>query len=99
MCVVHLINKMPLQALHKKIPYEMLYGRKPNYNHLKAFGYLCFASTLNKDRSKIDPRATACVFLGYSPTQKGYKLYTINTKHVFVSRDVKFFEKTISLSI
>lgn len=31
-------------------------------------------------------------FLGFSPSQKGYKLYSIDTQHVFVSRDVVFHE-------
>ena len=65
---------MPLQALKKKVPYELMYGRKPKYNNLKAFGCLCFVSTPSKERTKIDPRAYACIFLGYSPSQKGYKL-------------------------
>lgn len=93
MCVIHLINRMPLHALNKLIPYELMYGFRPNYDTLKTFGCLCFVSTLNKERSKIQPRAFACVFLGYAPTQKGYKVYNLQTKVVFVSRDVKFFEK------
>ena len=48
MCAVHLINRMPLQAIYRKVPYELLYRNKPNYNHLRAFGCLCFVSTSNK---------------------------------------------------
>ena len=50
-----------------------------------------FYFTLSKDITKMDPKAYACILLGYSPNQKGYKLYS--TKIVFVSRDVKVFEK------
>ena len=65
-------------------PYELLYGVKPNYNTLIAFGCLCFVSSSNKSKTKIDLRASSCVFLGYSPHKKVYKLYDMQTKLAFV---------------
>ena len=82
MCAVHLINRMPLHALNKKIPHELMYGIRPNYDTLKAFGCLCFVSNLSKEKSKIQTKAFACVFLGYAPTQKGYKVYILHNKSV-----------------
>lgn len=43
---IYLINKIPTAVLHGKSPYEMLYGTKPQLNHLKVFGCLCFVSLL-----------------------------------------------------
>lgn len=76
-----------------------MYGCKPNYKNLRAFGCLCYVSTPNKHRTKIEARASSCVFLGYAPTQKGYKLYDLTTKKVFVSREVKFFENFFSFQV
>lgn len=43
-------------------------------------------------KDKFEPRASRGVFIGYSPGQKGYKLYNLDSKQVEVSRDVKFCE-------
>ena len=84
---------MPLKVLNKAKPFEKLNGKAPTYDMFEPFGCLCFASTLNKERSKFDPRADMCVFIGYAQSQKGYKLFNLKTKQVFVSRDVCFHKK------
>ena len=82
----YLINRTASPLLHNITPYEKLLGHSPSYGHLRIF--LCFASTLSRDRTKFDARAKPRMFIGYPFGTKGYKVYDLATKTCFVSRDV-----------
>lgn len=43
-------------------------------------------------KDKFDVRAEKEVFVGYSPGQKGYKIYSLDTKNIKICRDVVFHE-------
>jgi len=90
--VVHLINTMPSTILKDKSPYEMLYQKPPTYLDLKTFGCLSFASTSDVNRSKLDPRARKCVFIGFKNGIKGYILLDLKTREIFISKNVLFYE-------
>jgi len=70
----------------------MLYKTPQDFNQLKVFGSLCYASTLSTNRSKFDPWASKCVFIGFKKGTKGYILLNIQLREIFVSRDVVFYE-------
>ena len=61
-------------------------------SHLKVFGCIAYVHVLDELRTKLDPKAKKCVFIGYSLEQKGYKCYNPVTWQVRVSRDVVFYE-------
>jgi hypothetical protein len=89
--VVHaafIINRVNTLLLASKSPYHLLYNKPPDLSELKVFGSLCYASTLHVHRTKLDPRARKCIFLGYRPGMKGVVLFDMHDKKIFVSRDV-----------
>lgn len=95
--VTYLINRMPSRILGFSTPLDKFQGHFPtsrlNSNlPLKIFGCTTFVHVYSHHRTKLDPRSIKCVFIGYSPTKKGYKYYDPITRKVFVTLDVIFFE-------
>ena len=89
---VYLRNRSPTTAVTGKTPFEALTGKKPNVQNLKIFGCLAYSHVAKDERQKLDFKSNKCIFLGYECNVKGYRLYDVNKKKVFVSRDVIFNE-------
>ncbi|KAL5758013.1 hypothetical protein ACOSP7_020624 [Xanthoceras sorbifolium] len=94
---VHLINRQPSRVLHFKSPCQTLLETYPHTKlistiPLRVFGCTVFVHVQPHYRGKLDPRAVRCLFLGYSPTQKGYRCYNPDTRKIHISLDVTFVE-------
>jgi hypothetical protein len=63
---VHIMNRTPTTALHGMTPKEKYSGRKLDFSHLKVFGCIAYVHILDELRTKLDPKAEKCVFIGYS---------------------------------
>ena len=93
----YLINRMPSRVLQFRNPIHMLLDTHPHNRlisslPLKIFGCSAFVHVSSHLRSKLDPKAIKCVFLGYSPTKKGYKCYSPSKKKFYYTMDVTFLE-------
>lgn len=82
--VVYLINSIPTVVLQNQTPYEMLNNKPPDCDELKVFGCLAFASNPTNSTDKFDHRGVPCIFLGYPPLTKGYKLINLLTNQEFI---------------
>ena len=71
--------EIPVDVFRKFYPTNRLSSSLP----LKIFGCTTFVHIHSHNRGKLEPRATKYVFVGYSPTQKGYKcLEPISKKYI-----------------
>lgn len=73
LCAAYILNRVPLQSIQNATPYFRLIGNCASLDHLKVFGSLCFSSTISENRSKFDPRAIACAFMGYMCHKRAIK--------------------------
>ncbi len=91
-CAVFVRNLCQSTSTKRKAPFEMLTGEAPKLEKLHVFGCICYAHIAKELRSKLDPRAIRCIFLGYSEQSSGYIVQIIETAKISVFRDVKFLE-------
>ena len=91
----YLINKIPSEALKFKTlssPLQVYsYTKILSSLNPRLLGCLVFVHIHSHNRGKLDPKSIKCIFLGYSPHQRGYRCYSPITKKVYTSMDVIFF--------
>ncbi len=90
--VVYIMNRTPTTVVHGMTPEEKFTGKKPDVSHLIVFGYIAYVHVTNEKKSKIDPKAEKCIFIGYSLEQKGYRCFNPSTRKLQVNRDIVFDE-------
>ncbi|PKU60143.1 Retrovirus-related Pol polyprotein from transposon TNT 1-94 [Dendrobium catenatum] len=89
---VYLINRLPSPITKYISPFQCLYKTPPSYSHLKIFGCLCYPWLQPAAPNKFAPKSSACVFIGYSSTHKGFRCYNLHTSKILISRHVQFHE-------
>ena len=97
LAATYLISRLPSQVLNYQTRLDHLLYIFPHIQTLTSipktvFGCTVFVHNYSVNKSKLDPRVIKCMFLGYSPTQKGYCCYSPITKKFYTSLDVTFFE-------
>ncbi|KAM0993394.1 hypothetical protein ACFX2A_009186 [Malus domestica] len=94
----YLINRSPSTVLGFKNAEEVWSEKPMDYSKLRVFGCSAYAHIPNDERSKLKPKSTHCIFLGFEKGVKGFKLWDFNNRKKVVSRDVVFDETTMPLN-
>ena len=76
-------------------PFEALTREKPDLSNLKVFGCAGYAKVPDALRHKWSPKARKVVFLGLDSEKIGFRILDVNTRRIFVSRNVTFDEKLL----
>ena len=85
---------MSSSSLNHKVPLSFCFKIILSFTLLLEFlvVYVLFMTCLQG--YKLSARSFKCVFLGYSPLQKEYRCYSLETKKYYMSANVTFFEQT-----
>ena len=83
-------NRVLINKLQMKTPYEILYGRKPSVAHFRSFGCPCTLLHLEA-APKFNSKADDCYFVGYA-ARTAYRVYNKATKQIVESYDVRWLE-------
>nr|XP_011470560.1 PREDICTED: uncharacterized protein LOC101303284 [Fragaria vesca subsp. vesca] len=90
----YLINRTPSRVIECENPLQQLQNllSVPSLPNLepRVFGCTVYVQIPKQQRSKLDPRARKCIFVGYADFQKGYRCYDPLTDTMHVSLDVSF---------
>ena len=91
---VKLLNNCPSSAINGDTLDFRWYDRYGDYSTIRVFGCQAYAHI---KQSKLDARALRCVFLGYQPGVKGYRLWCVEPGNhkIIISRDVIFSESVM----
>ncbi|KAI3662213.1 hypothetical protein MP638_002199 [Amoeboaphelidium occidentale] len=88
---VFLLNRSySRKGVSGKTAFEVIYGYKPDYRHLRVFGCKAVVRIPDVHRSDLEHRAVDCIFVGYN--QRSWKLLELESLKEINSVDVKFHE-------
>jgi hypothetical protein len=90
--IIYIINRTPTMVVHGMTPEEKFISKKPNVTHHRLFGCITYVHVPDMKRSKLNPKAKNCIFIGYFLKQKGYRFFNPSTQKLQVSKDVVFDE-------
>lgn len=89
-------NRCESRADISASPFELFWGIKPSVQHLRVYGCDAVALIKGQNISKLHPKGINCRLVGYSSSQKGYRLIDPDNK-VIISRSVRFMNETGAL--
>jgi hypothetical protein len=84
-------NQIFLRSILLLTPFELQFGRKPSVSHFRPFGCKCFVLK-RENLDKFESRSFDGILLGYTPHERSYRVYSIETNTVVESCDMTFDE-------
>lgn len=94
-CASYVKNLSPSRSIHNQIPLEIWRGESigmTEYERLRVFG--CRGWSRVEKQGKFGKRGVECIFLGYEPNVKGYRVWVRNENKVKIVHHV-IFEETV----
>nr|GEY02312.1 retrovirus-related Pol polyprotein from transposon TNT 1-94 [Tanacetum cinerariifolium] len=89
----YVLNRVLVTSPHNKTPYALLNGNIPSVDHFKPFG--CRVTILNTSDhlGKFDGKADEGYIVGYSASNKAYRVYNVSNKRVEETMNLRFLKE------
>jgi hypothetical protein len=78
-------------ALENLTPFELRFGRKSSFSHLMPFDCKCFVLK-HDDLDKFESHSTDRILLGYTPHDRSYRVFNLDSNTLVESCNVTFDE-------
>ncbi|UYV64518.1 hypothetical protein LAZ67_3001075 [Cordylochernes scorpioides] len=92
----YLRNRVTNRHNEEKTPFELWFGKRPALQHLRAIGCETFVHVPKQRRnSKLQPRATKGILVGYSLQERGWRIWIPEKRQVVESRNCVFKEEIL----
>ncbi|GJV74687.1 putative ribonuclease H-like domain-containing protein [Tanacetum coccineum] len=89
----YVLNRVLVTSPHNKTPYALLTGNIPSVSHFKPFG--CHVTILNisDHLGKFDGKADEGYIVGYSASNRAYRVYNVPNKRVEETMNLRYLEE------
>jgi hypothetical protein len=89
--ICYISNQIFLRSILHLTPFDIRFGRKPSFSHLRHFGCKCFVLKCG-NLDKFESRSSDGILLGYTPHDISYRVFNLATNTIVESCDVTFDE-------
>jgi hypothetical protein len=89
----YISNWIFLRSILHLTPFELRFRRKSSISHLRFFGCKCFVLKCG-NLDKFESHSSDDILLGYTPHDRSYKVFNLETNTVVESCDVTFDKST-----
>lgn len=84
----YLLNRTTNKHQKLETPFEAWYNKKPEVKHLRIFGSTAFVQVPKVNRSKLEPKCTKIVMVGYDGESKVYRLWNAARREIVIANNV-----------
>ncbi|GJV40010.1 putative ribonuclease H-like domain-containing protein [Tanacetum coccineum] len=93
----YVLNRVLITNPHNKTPYALLTGKTPSVSHFKPFR--CHVTILNTSDhlGKFDGKAEEGYLVGYSTSNRAYRVYNMANKRVEETMNLRFLEEKANI--
>ncbi|GJX51621.1 putative ribonuclease H-like domain-containing protein, partial [Tanacetum coccineum] len=89
----YVLNRVLVTSPHNKTPYALLTGNIPSVSHFKPFGYHVTILNISDHLGKFDGKADEGYIVGYSTSNKAYRVYNVPTKRVEETMNLRYLKE------